>query len=150
MVKNQCISSQSCKTFSFGQIGKMSFKMCTICTEKHSTEIISKGNQMQKQNMEMSLLQKGVACWWYLCFPQSKISKTRHVVDSKSYLNSQGQVMTKVWLTIMLQPLPEFLSIINIKTITASTNHPHPHICIHYHPPTPQHKTTTHHYFWRV
>lgn len=143
MVKNQCISSQSCKTFSFGQVGKMSFKMCTFCTEKHSTQIISEGNQMQKQHMGMSLLQKGVVCRAYLFFLKTKISQTRHVVDSKSNLNSQGQVMTKHYAS-----LPEFLSIKNIKTINASTNHLHPHVCIHYH--TPNKKTTAHHYFWRA
>lgn len=61
---------------------------------------------------------------------KTKISQTRHVVDSKSNLNSQGQVMTKHYAS-----LPEFLSIKNIKTINASTNHLHPHVCIHYHTP---------------
>lgn len=43
---------------------------------------------------------------------------------------------------IILQSLPEFLNIKNIKTKNASTNnHPHPHICIHF---PPKHKIKTH------
>lgn len=51
-----------------------------------------KGSQMQKKKKDgMSLLQK----------------RKRHLVDLKSYVNAQGQVVTKVWL-IILQILPEF------------------------------------------
>lgn len=52
-----------------------------------------KGSQMQKKNPKdgMSHLQK----------------RKRHLVNLKSYVNAQGQVVTKVWL-IILQILPEF------------------------------------------
>lgn len=54
---------------------------------------------MQKQNMEMALFFKKKKRDGTLVVPflsKIKISQTRHLVDSKSYLNSQGQVITNV------------------------------------------------------
>lgn len=56
MIKDQCISSQSCKTSALARLGR-----CVHFVQKSTVhKIISKGNKMRKQNMEMSLLQRGV------------------------------------------------------------------------------------------
>lgn len=83
---------------------------------------------MQNQNMKMAILQTDSTIFLKV----KKICQTRHLFDSKSQLNSQGQVMTN----IILQPLPEFLIIAKITPKNASSYWPHKNVCIHYNLPT--------------
>lgn len=70
---------------------------------------------MQKQNMEMIVP--------FFSKLGRKIQITRHLVNSKSYLISQGQVMTLIMTELFFNLLPEYLIIVKLHPRTSQSQY---------------------------